>query len=143
MTELQLKALFGAKSPGKSYLTYVQQNRLLFQQELYDEMEYTRPLDQFHVMHGDSGPIGLSFADRSEADRFGCMVIERLSRQRTPRSHTISTNKIVTNIGNKSTNLITGPSDICIPTKDKAYSKRSNKTQKASVIHGCKPHKLL
>lgn len=56
--------------------------QLLLEQELYLEMEYTRPHSQFHIMQSDSGPLGLSFASSMEGNNFGNLVVRRLQKCR-------------------------------------------------------------
>ncbi|GAA42529.2 wiskott-Aldrich syndrome protein [Clonorchis sinensis] len=53
----------------------------LFGQELYLEMQYTRPLPRFHIMQSDAGPMGISFASVEEAKLFGDAVLEQIERR--------------------------------------------------------------
>ncbi|THD25431.1 Neural Wiskott-Aldrich syndrome protein [Fasciola hepatica] len=55
--------------------------QLIFEQELYLEMVYTRALTQFHVIQSDAGPMGISFASTEEAATFGDLVIARLQQR--------------------------------------------------------------
>ncbi|KAA0190593.1 Wiskott-Aldrich syndrome protein, partial [Fasciolopsis buskii] len=61
--------------------------QLIFEQELYLEMEYIRPLAQFHIIQSDAGPMGISFASTEEAITFSDLVVARLQQRAANQKH--------------------------------------------------------
>ncbi|CAL8101492.1 unnamed protein product [Calicophoron daubneyi] len=60
------------------------ERQLLFEQELYKEMQYIESLNRFHIIQADIGPVGISFSSSDEAQQFGDLVQKRLQRTARP-----------------------------------------------------------
>ena len=58
----------------------------VWEQELYNEIEYKRKDKLFHCFEGDSAHIGFSFMDEIEANHFHEKVQERISKRRARQS---------------------------------------------------------
>jgi len=60
-------------------MQYCQQ---VWEQELYQELQYKTSLSWFHTFEADTHVAGLSFADESEASTFGSVIQSTLQRRR-------------------------------------------------------------
>jgi len=50
---------------------------LVFEQELYEQIQYTAPRKFFHTFEGDDFVVGISFADENEAKEWLVVTLER------------------------------------------------------------------
>ena len=55
----------------------------VWDQELYNEIEYTRKESLFHCFEGDTAFVGISFMDELEANHFHEKVQERINKRRS------------------------------------------------------------
>ena len=59
----------------------------IWEQELYNEIEYKNKEDLFHCFEGDTAMVGLSFMDSEEAKDFDEKVQERIEKRRARAAH--------------------------------------------------------
>ncbi|XP_013918271.1 PREDICTED: wiskott-Aldrich syndrome protein [Thamnophis sirtalis] len=75
--------------PKRSYfirLFDLKQQKMIWEQELYNQMVYVAPTTFFHTFLGDECSVGLNFADQQEAQSFQQMVEEKI-KKRTQRDN--------------------------------------------------------
>eukprot|EP00124_Ichthyophonus_hoferi_P004029 Ihof_evm1s399 gene=Ihof_evmTU1s399 len=81
----------------KSYfirLVSLQLEKLVWEQELYSEMQYKTPKLFFHTFATDKHMAGLSFADETEAESFGRMIKEYVHKQANASIHGRNTSSV-------------------------------------------------
>ncbi|KAL7988180.1 hypothetical protein Chor_007099 [Crotalus horridus] len=70
--------------PKRSYfirLYDLKQQKMTWEQELYNQMVYVAPTTFFHTFLGDECSVGLNFADEQEAQSFQQMVEEKIQKR--------------------------------------------------------------
>ncbi|CAH8540956.1 unnamed protein product [Dicrocoelium dendriticum] len=107
----------------------------VFQQELYLEIQYLRPLAQFHILQADSGPVGISFASLDEAKAFGDLVIKRIEKCLRDRTNTMTVATTPATI--RTTFLqpgISEPNRPLVPSFERASSKQKKRRGKKTKL---------
>ncbi|XP_015278994.1 PREDICTED: wiskott-Aldrich syndrome protein homolog, partial [Gekko japonicus] len=77
---------FVKDNPRRSYFVRfydLKDRKMIWEQELYNQMAYTAATSYFHTFPGDECQVGLSFADEDEALDFQQIVEEKIQK----RSH--------------------------------------------------------
>ncbi|XP_028850275.1 WASP actin nucleation promoting factor b isoform X2 [Denticeps clupeoides] len=79
---------FVKDNPQRSYfirLFDIKEGKLIWEQELYDQMTYATPLSYFHTFPADDCQVGLNFASEQESETFwstvGEKIVQRAQRQ--------------------------------------------------------------
>ncbi|XP_051524415.1 actin nucleation-promoting factor WAS-like isoform X2 [Myxocyprinus asiaticus] len=75
---------FVKDSPQRSYfirLYDIKAGKLVWEQEIYNQLMYQRVKPFFHTFPGDDCQVGLNFADLTEADIFFAVVEEKISQR--------------------------------------------------------------
>ncbi|XP_051964303.1 actin nucleation-promoting factor WASL-like [Xyrauchen texanus] len=75
---------FVKDSPQRSYfirLYDIKAGKLVWEQEIYNQLMYQRVEPFFHTFPGDDCQVGLNFADLTEADIFFTVVEEKISQR--------------------------------------------------------------
>uniref|UniRef100_A0A8C5RRE9 WASP actin nucleation promoting factor n=1 Tax=Laticauda laticaudata TaxID=8630 RepID=A0A8C5RRE9_LATLA len=70
--------------PKRSYfirLFDLKQKKMIWEQELYNQMVYVAPTTFFHTFFGDECSVGLNFANEQEAQCFQQMVEEKIQKR--------------------------------------------------------------
>ncbi|XP_067880354.1 actin nucleation-promoting factor WAS-like [Heterodontus francisci] len=79
-------ACFIKDNPKRSYFVRVyslKEGKLVWEQELYNQIQYCTPLPYFHTFTADDCEAGLNFADEREAGTFQGIIEEKIRQRHT------------------------------------------------------------
>jgi len=117
-------------------MQYCQQ---VWEQELYQELDYKTPLAWFHTFEAHTHVAGLSFADEREASNFGGVIQSTLQRRRDKtRQQSMLTTPAISAPGGSAGSGRSMPTlhegttvkEVELPTKKKKEDKKSKKKTK-------------
>ncbi|XP_029993704.1 WASP actin nucleation promoting factor b isoform X2 [Sphaeramia orbicularis] len=77
---------FVKDNPKRSYFIRMfdlKMGRLIWEQEIYNQLVYSAPQSFFHTFAADDCQVGLNFAEQQEADTFQNAVVDKINQRNT------------------------------------------------------------